>query len=160
MALTARDIMETQVITLSPSDPLFKVEQLFYEEEIHGAPVIGDDGRLVGMISSLDLLRAAAEDHDTVRNDAGAVGYVRELIEQSPFSWVSTEPDFEERLGRARGGGRHERRRRHGRARHARAGDRARAAPEPHAPRTRRRRRSAARDHLHVDLVGLLEKQG
>jgi CBS domain-containing protein len=99
MPLLAREVMQTQVITLSPDDPLVTVERLFFEEEIHGAPVVGEDGRVLGMISSLDLLRAAAEAHDTLRTDSGSSGYVRELFEFSEMGPVDTSEDFRDRLG-------------------------------------------------------------
>lgn len=99
MPLKAREIMETQVITLSPDEPLVNVERLFFEEEIHGAPVVGDDGRLLGMITSLDLLRAAAEDHDEFRTGAVTPSYLHDLFEFSEPGLVDTRSDFQERLG-------------------------------------------------------------
>ena len=99
MPITARDIMETQVVTLSPDEPLVNVERLFFKEEIHGAPVVADDGRLLGMIGSLDLLRAAAEDHDSLQAEAGSASYLREIFEFSEFGPTSTLADFRERLG-------------------------------------------------------------
>ena len=61
MALYARNIMQSQVVSVSPDDPLPSVQRLFFEEEIHGAPVVDDQGRVVGLISTIDLLHAAAE---------------------------------------------------------------------------------------------------
>ena len=49
---TAKDVMQTQVLTLSPDDPLHVAQRLFYEEGIHGAPVVDDSGRLLGMHDS------------------------------------------------------------------------------------------------------------
>lgn len=100
MPLTAREIMETQLIVLSPEEPLVKVERMFFEEEIHGAPVVSEDGKLIGMVTSLDLLRAAAEEHDELQTDAVTPAYVRDLFELSdPGELVRTEGDFQERLG-------------------------------------------------------------
>ena len=80
MPLTARNIMETQVITLSPDNPLPSVFRLFFEEEIHGAPVVDDQGRVLGIVTSLDLLRTAVDEHDSERGDPT---YLRELFEMS-----------------------------------------------------------------------------
>jgi CBS domain-containing protein len=85
MARTARDIMETHVVKVSPDDPLSAVHRLFFEEDINGAPVVDDQDRVVGVITSKDLLRAAADEHDTARGDPG---YFREILEFSG-------PDFE-----------------------------------------------------------------
>lgn len=65
MALVARDLMQRHLVCVSPDDPLSSVQRLFSEEEIHGAPVIDDQERLVGVISSIDLLRAAADGFDS-----------------------------------------------------------------------------------------------
>jgi CBS domain-containing protein len=61
MAATARDLMETEVVTVGADDPIETVERVFFEEGIHGAPVVDDQMRLLGVVSSTDLLRAAAE---------------------------------------------------------------------------------------------------
>jgi CBS domain-containing protein len=95
MALTARDIMETQVITLSPNDPLSSVHRLFFEEEIHGAPVVDEQGRVLGIITTMDLLRAAADEHDTARGDPS---YFHELFELSGPDWDDAPDGFIDRL--------------------------------------------------------------
>ena len=95
MALTARDLMESPVITLSPHDPLSSVRQLFFDEEIHGAPVVDDEGRILGVLTSTDLLRAAADEHDTARGDPG---YFRELFEISGPDWETAPDGFLDRL--------------------------------------------------------------
>ena len=65
MGLQARDVMQSQVLTLSPDEPLTEVQRLFFEEEIHGAPVVDDQGKVVGMLSTIDLLRTAADRSET-----------------------------------------------------------------------------------------------
>ena len=67
MGRSARDVMQTQVITVSPDAPLVSVRQLFVEEGIHGAPVVDDRMRVLGVISTTDLLRAASEAHESAR---------------------------------------------------------------------------------------------
>ena len=95
MATTARDIMQTQVITLAPNDPLSNVHRLFFEEEIHGAPVLDESGRVLGIITSMDLLRAASDEHETARGDPA---YFRELMEYSGPDWESAPDGFIDRL--------------------------------------------------------------
>ncbi len=95
MALTARDIMETRLITLSPNDPLSSVHRLFYDEEIHGAPVVDEQGRVLGIITTMDLLRAATDERDTERGDPS---YFRELLELSGPDWNDAPEGFVDRL--------------------------------------------------------------
>ncbi len=55
----ARDVMTRHVITVTPDTPIGRVAQLLEEEHIKRVPVV-EDGRLVGIISRADLLRAIA----------------------------------------------------------------------------------------------------
>ena len=71
MKKTAKDIMQTQVVTVSPDAPLHSTQRLFYEEGIHGAPVVDEQGRVVGMITSTDILRAATEAEEEGVSDPG-----------------------------------------------------------------------------------------
>jgi CBS domain-containing protein len=84
------------VISVSPEAPLAEVHRLFADEEIHGAPVITDDGRVLGVITSTDLVNAALE-----QSESGAFGsqYLRELVEFSGPDWSRGAPaDFQDRL--------------------------------------------------------------
>lgn len=96
MPTTARDIMQTPVITVSPEEPLTNVQRLFFEEEINGAPVVDDEGRVLGMITSMDLLRAVAEVHDTA---PGPTSYLRDLLEFSSGDWKHATPGIQDQLG-------------------------------------------------------------
>ncbi len=64
MAKTIADIMETSIVSVSPHDPLHTVQRLFFESGIQAAPVMDDQARLLGIITSTDILRAAAEHWD------------------------------------------------------------------------------------------------
>jgi CBS domain-containing protein len=79
MALLARDVMERHVISLAPEDPVSNAYRLFVEEGIHGAPVLDDLGRLLGVVSSLDLLRNAAEIQDLPEPDPRDLRELHEL---------------------------------------------------------------------------------
>ncbi len=95
MTLTARDVMQSHVITVSPESPLLDVQRLFVEEEINGAPVVDDAGRLLGVVSTRDLLRATADEHDTA---ASETRYFRDELEFSGPDWGSVLEDFQDRL--------------------------------------------------------------
>jgi CBS domain-containing protein len=53
---TARDIMNTQVITVTDTMDLREVAKILVEEGITGAPVVDEMGTLVGVISQSDLV--------------------------------------------------------------------------------------------------------
>jgi CBS domain-containing protein len=56
MAGTARDLMQTQIVTISASQPLPQLEALLLRHGIHGVPVV-EEGRLVGIVSRSDVVR-------------------------------------------------------------------------------------------------------
>jgi len=68
--LRARDLMERDIITVSPETPILDIQRLFVEEEIHGAPVVGEDGIVYGVVSALDLLRAVRDDEEVCETTA------------------------------------------------------------------------------------------
>jgi CBS domain-containing protein len=97
MARSARDVMQTQVVTVSPDTPLTSVRQLFVEEGIHGAPVVDDMLRVQGVISTTDLLRAAADGEDSERPEGRY-----DLDGAELFSLEDFGDEFAARLGEAR----------------------------------------------------------
>ena len=60
--------MQTDILTVSPETSILDVHRMFVEEEIHGAPVVDDDGAVRGVVSTLDLLRAVSEDAEPARS--------------------------------------------------------------------------------------------
>jgi CBS domain-containing protein len=95
MQKTAKDIMQSQVVTVSPDAPLHSTQRLFYEEGIHGAPVVDEQGRVVGMITSTDILRAATEAEETAPS---APGFFHDDIDYPSGLLPLAPEDFQERL--------------------------------------------------------------
>jgi CBS domain-containing protein len=95
MATTARDVMQTRIVTVSPDDPLRTVQRTFVEEGIHGAPVVDEEGRVLGVITSMDLLRAAAEEAEVAPAEPA---YFRYDLDLHGFDWRRAPEDLRERL--------------------------------------------------------------
>ena len=55
-----RDAMTAQPVVIDPHAPLSEVERLFETHDFNGLPIVDRSGRLVGMMTKLDLLRAFA----------------------------------------------------------------------------------------------------
>jgi len=104
MNATARDLMQTAVLVLNESDSLLEAHQFFLRHDITGAPVIDDNGLLVGVVSIRDLIRTEDEDHDVSRTVADyfreSSGYsnlgvdldhLREGLSDIPVSEVMTK---------------------------------------------------------------------
>ena len=96
MGRTARDVMQTYLISVNPETPLLEVHRLFVDEEITGAPVVDETGRLLGVISSVDLLRAVEEEHDAA--SAGS-RHFQDILEFSGPEWQEGPDNFQDRLG-------------------------------------------------------------
>ena len=94
MTQTARSVMTDSVVSVSPETSLAEVLRLFVEEDIHGAPVV-DDGEIIGVVTTSDLLRAEDDERDTAR--AGG-DYLRGLLEFSAPDWSGDLTDFQDRL--------------------------------------------------------------
>src|ERR687886_1039579 len=56
MALTVRDIMETDVPRVLPGDSVETVLRVLREHELPGVPVVNEGGRCVGIITDADLV--------------------------------------------------------------------------------------------------------
>ncbi|RVT82190.1 CBS domain-containing protein [Rhodobacteraceae bacterium CCMM004] len=66
-----RDHMARNLVTLSPEMPLLDAMKTLLDRRISGAPVVEAGGRLVGVLSKKDCLRAAL--HASYHRDWGGV---------------------------------------------------------------------------------------
>ncbi|MFI5402973.1 MAG: CBS domain-containing protein [Planctomycetota bacterium] len=63
MPLLARDVMTTELITVTPDTPLSEFARICAEDNISGCPVTRVDGMLCGIVSKTDLLNRLLEEH-------------------------------------------------------------------------------------------------
>lgn len=54
--LKAKDIMSTEVITLSPETPISQAAKMLLDKHINGCPVLDNSGALVGILCQSDLV--------------------------------------------------------------------------------------------------------
>jgi CBS domain-containing protein len=87
--------MQTGVVAIDHDATLLDAHRLLVEEEIHGAPVVDEEGAVVGVISTLDILRAVQEEHESA---AAVPAYYREFVPFSGPDWASGPEDFQDRL--------------------------------------------------------------
>jgi CBS domain-containing protein len=89
---TAKDIMQTQVVSVGSDDPLPSVYRLFADEEISGAPVVDESGTVVGVVSIRDLIRATRDDQESSFVDSN---YFRDGSFNAGASCLMSGDDFE-----------------------------------------------------------------
>jgi CBS domain-containing protein len=58
MALTVRDIMDAEPVTVRPTDDVETVVRILRRHELPGVPVINEGGRCVGIVTEADLVLA------------------------------------------------------------------------------------------------------
>lgn len=60
--MKAREIMTTEVVTLSPTTPIREIARIFRQKGISGAPVVEAD-QVIGMVTQVDLIARHARPH-------------------------------------------------------------------------------------------------
>jgi CBS domain-containing protein len=61
--MQARDIMTERVLSVTPDTPVAHVARLLREKHISGVPVLNQQGRVVGIVTELDLIKRHARIH-------------------------------------------------------------------------------------------------
>jgi CBS domain-containing protein len=54
--MLVREVMTTDVVTFAPDETVEVATRRLLERDVDGAPVVADDGRVIGMLGSDDLL--------------------------------------------------------------------------------------------------------
>ena len=75
---TAREIMTTQLVTLQPKTTVAEAIKTLLRHSISGAPVVDEDGALLGILSEFDCLRAIA--NEQFHSDHDESGVVEDLM--------------------------------------------------------------------------------
>lgn len=65
--ISARDLMNSAVLAVRDELSAVELASFLIDNDISGAPVEDEDGQLVGVVSSLDLARAIADDDQRSR---------------------------------------------------------------------------------------------
>lgn len=55
--ITVQEVMTTRLAKISPSDKVGTAAELFLNKNIHALPVVDEDGQLLGIVTSFDILR-------------------------------------------------------------------------------------------------------
>ena len=88
---TARDVMAQSLITFAPETNIFEAIRTLIGRQISGAPVVAEDGTLVGMLSEIDCLGLLASDEFWAHDHTSAT--VAEFM-STEFETVAPETDI------------------------------------------------------------------
>jgi len=61
--LKAKDIMTTDVLTVSEETPVREIAKLFSDKKLGGAPVVDDSGKVIGIVTDGDLIMQDVKIH-------------------------------------------------------------------------------------------------
>ncbi len=89
--LRVRDVMTTQVITLNGNDSIREATVRFAIDGVSGAPVVNDDGELIGILSETDILKLMTQ-HQEKLHLANPSLYLLAL----PFDGKIDDPELRE----------------------------------------------------------------
>jgi CBS domain-containing protein len=67
---TVNGIMRTQIVSVPPEATVRELVKILAEEGISGAPVVGGDGRVLGVVSATDVVRFAAHESEIPSGEA------------------------------------------------------------------------------------------
>ncbi|MGB5025341.1 MAG: CBS domain-containing protein [Saprospiraceae bacterium] len=70
---TVQEIMVRDVICVSPTDTLQKVKELLINNRIHHVPVVENEMKLVGIVTTYDLFKLAVDHKDYPTTKVGNV---------------------------------------------------------------------------------------
>ncbi|GAA0550196.1 CBS domain-containing protein [Halorubrum ejinorense] len=91
MTLTARDLMEPDVKTVSPDDDVTDVFKKFARYEFSGFPVVDEAERLVGVITESDLVDLFEPEDETLWIPIGLPPFVDTLSYQVKRPWADLD---------------------------------------------------------------------
>jgi CBS domain-containing protein len=78
---TARDVMSTRLVTVSPEASVYEAMHLLIDRDITGVPVVGADGKVLGIVTEKDLLETVYQD------DPGGMGRVIDIMTSDLISF-------------------------------------------------------------------------
>jgi CBS domain-containing protein len=80
-SLKVRDYMSVDVITFAPTDSVMDAMSVLLKQGISGAPVLGEDGRLLGVLSEVDLMEVVLQDSYYNENIGIVSDFMQEAVE-------------------------------------------------------------------------------
>ncbi len=90
------EVMQSQVVTVTPETPVRELLRRMVSEQISGVPVVTSAGEIVGVVSTTDVVRLGAEEGEISEGDLpfGFLGPAQEEVDEdsaAQFFMVSEE---------------------------------------------------------------------
>lgn len=96
MSKTVADVMQREVVTVTPGTPVLALLKKLVRAQISGVPVVTDEGEIVGVVSTTDVIRlGAGEKEFSVSNPV----WEPLMLPGEDYGEESSVPFFEEDWG-------------------------------------------------------------
>jgi CBS-domain-containing membrane protein len=89
---TAEDLMTAPPVTIGPDDFVSAAARLMYSRRVKRLPVVDDDGRLIGIVSRVDVLSVYTRPDTTIKNEI-TEGVILDTILTDPARVTVTVKD-------------------------------------------------------------------
>jgi len=89
---TVADIMDAEVVTVSPEDDISAAIDTLRENELPGVPVVNGDGRCIGIVTESDLI---------LRDEAADIHLPHHIDIMGGIIWLESTKHFEARVKKA-----------------------------------------------------------
>lgn len=80
-SVKVRDYMATRLVTFKPDTHVTEAMDQLLKHRISGAPVVDDDGRMVGILSEVDLIQVIVQDSYYDESVGIVADYMQESVE-------------------------------------------------------------------------------
>jgi len=88
MNRTAKEIMTTDVMSIGPEESIHDAAAILAEYHISGLPVVDEQNKVIGIISSSDIVKFSGQSH--VVNLVGTSGWVSPYTDPTAMTSLST----------------------------------------------------------------------
>ena len=92
MTIKVKDFMIKDVISVSPEKTMKEVMQTFVDKKIGGLPIVDQEGRLKGIITDGDILRAIKPIDRHIQDYFNLITYIQEQNMESRLSELADLP--------------------------------------------------------------------
>jgi CBS domain-containing protein len=82
--MIAKEIMTRDIITVEPTMPIKKLAMTLIKNQISGAPVIGKNGKILGVVSEADIVAKKGKDVKTIMSKK-----VISVVEDTPIEEIA-----------------------------------------------------------------------
>lgn len=90
-AATAADLMTSPPVTIGPDAPVERAARLMYDRKLKRLPVVDGGGRLLGIISRIDVLSVYSRPDEDIRRDVVAI--ISDMCHPEPTQFAVTVKD-------------------------------------------------------------------